>query len=307
MKLKELSPAELQTRLAAGLSLQVGEYVVRVSSTLPSVAAGLGLLYADFDLAPGAFADFPIEIAPRRALRRKFAPEAVFLFDGARPFLPLPRPQAYAFFEWALNWCVANHVLDRLVLHAAVVERGGRALVLAGAPGSGKSTLCAALVVRGWRLLSDEFGLAKPGGASLTPLPRPVSLKNASIELIRARAPEVALSPPVMDTHKGVISHMRPPTSDVERMAEPATAQWLLFPRFEQGAKLRLAERQDVSTFAGLVENAFNYSVLGETGFRTAAALVHAARGYDLTFGDLDDACAAVEDLARAGKAAALA
>lgn len=141
----------------------------------------------------------------------------------------------------------------------------------------------------------------------MMPLPRPVSLKNASIELIRMRAPEVTLSPPVMDTHKGVISHMRPPTSDVDRMAEPAAAGWLLFPRFERDAKLRLTERQDVSTFAGLVENAFNYSVLGETGFRTAAALVHAARGYDLTFGDLDEACDAIEDLARPESVAALA
>ena len=45
------------------------------------------------------------------------------------------------------------------VIHAAVIERAGRALILSGPPGSGKSTLCAALVARGWRLLSDELAL----------------------------------------------------------------------------------------------------------------------------------------------------
>jgi hypothetical protein len=39
---------------------------------------------------------------------------------------------------------------------AVVAERNGRALALVGAPGSGKSTIAAHLVSRGWRLISDD-------------------------------------------------------------------------------------------------------------------------------------------------------
>jgi predicted ATPase len=43
------------------------------------------------------------------------------------------------------------------MLHAAVVEKNGKALILPALPGSGKSTLSAALAMNGWRFLSDEF------------------------------------------------------------------------------------------------------------------------------------------------------
>lgn len=54
----------------------------------------------------------------------------------------------------------------RLPLHAGVVEVDGRALVLAGESGVGKSTLAAALVRRGHRLLSDDLCLLDTDGAS---------------------------------------------------------------------------------------------------------------------------------------------
>ena len=49
---------------------------------------------------------------------------------------------------------------DLLLLHAGV-ERDGLALICPPS-WSGKSTLTAALSLRGWRLLSDEFGAFDP-------------------------------------------------------------------------------------------------------------------------------------------------
>ena len=44
-----------------------------------------------------------------------------------------------------------------LALEAVVVERDGRALALTGAPGSGKSTIAAHLLARGWKLVTDDI------------------------------------------------------------------------------------------------------------------------------------------------------
>ena len=81
-------------------------------------------------------------------LRRHLRPQAILRCDGRVPFKPLPMAQAMPMLEWGLNWVISSHAHDCLVLHAAVVERDGQALVLAADPGSGKSTLCAALVHR---------------------------------------------------------------------------------------------------------------------------------------------------------------
>jgi hypothetical protein len=43
-----------------------------------------------------------------------------------------------------------------LTLEAVVVERNGRALALIGAKGSGKSTIAAHLMARGWKLVTDD-------------------------------------------------------------------------------------------------------------------------------------------------------
>ena len=94
-----------------------------------------------------------------------------------------------------MNWCISAHAHQFLILHAAVLERGGVALIMPAPPGSGKSTLCAALALSGWRLLSDELALIDPGSGRVWPLCRPVSLKNRSIEVIRHFAPEAVFGP----------------------------------------------------------------------------------------------------------------
>src|SRR3546814_969352 len=59
--------------------------------------------------------------------------------------------------DWSSDVCSSD--LQFLIIHAAALEKSGRAAILPGAPGSGKSTLTAYLVHNGWRLLSDELAL----------------------------------------------------------------------------------------------------------------------------------------------------
>jgi HprK-related kinase B len=64
-----------------------------------------------------------------------------------------------------VNNCYAKVVLGRghVLLHASAVSRAGRAVALAGPPGAGKSTAALHLVEAGFRCVSNDRVLAKPG------------------------------------------------------------------------------------------------------------------------------------------------
>ncbi len=155
MILADLSRSELERRLAGpGLRLRAGPVVTQVQSPLGAVADGVALHYAAHPIEDNdGFADFFVRVDRPRNLRRWLHPQAVFYIDGEAPFTPLPLDQAFPLLEWGLNWCISAHCHQYLIFHAAVVERSGRALILPAPPGSGKSTLCAGLIHRGWRRL----------------------------------------------------------------------------------------------------------------------------------------------------------
>jgi HprK-related kinase A len=287
-----LSRAELGERLAAGaLRLQTGEFVTCVRSAIPSVADGIGLLYGDYPLR-GAddFADFYVGLSQAGGLRRWIRPQVLFDSDGMAPFKPLPLAQAFPMFEWAMNSCVSSRANGYLIIHSAVVEKNGLAAILPAPAGSGKSTLCAALVSKGWRLLSDELALVRLDSGELAPLPRPISLKNASIDILRRYAPGAVFSPEVDDTVKGTIAHMKAPAASVARAAETARPAWIIFPRYQAGAAPTLAPVAPARAFMNLASNAFNYSLLGAAGFDAMAGLIDTTMSYDFSYSALDDA-----------------
>lgn len=287
-----------------GIFLRTGAFVTHVRSAIPSVADGIGLLYADYPLAEEDFADFHVSLDRPSNLRRWYRPQVLFRFDGKAPFKPLPLEQAFPMFEWGLNWCVSAHVYRYLIIHAAVIERGGRAVVLPAPPGSGKSTLCAALVNRGWRLLSDELTLIGIDDGKFLPLPRPVSLKNASIDIIKSYVPGAVFSPTVMDTTKGSVAHMKPTVDSVRRVHEKAHAGWVIFPRYQPEAEAELIPLPRSRALLRVAENAFNFNALGTRGFETLAGMIDASLCFDFTYSRLDDAVATFASLETEARAA---
>ncbi|GAB6068234.1 HprK-related kinase A [Methylothermus subterraneus] len=300
MKVCQLPVAELRRLLgsAEGAVVGMGPFCVRVRAQIAAFAAFLKHLYADFPLLPkDCLSDFRILLRRPRTLRALVRPQVLFEHDGQSLFKPFPLSHAPPLFEWGLNWCIATCAHQYLLLHAAVLERGGRALILPALPGLGKSTLCAALMLSGWRLLSDEFGLVRVDG-TLIPLPRPIPLKNRSIELIRAFSAEAVLGPEFPKTRKGTVAHLRPSAESVERAAEPAIPAWIVFPRFCEGAKRQLTPVPAAYAFLKLATNAFNYEVLGSEGFLWVGRLIRRCRHYNFVYGRLQDALEVLEALA---------
>ncbi|NMG73224.1 HprK-related kinase A [Aromatoleum diolicum] len=281
-------------------TLHLAPVTVRIRSPFSAVSAHLETFYPDA-LASGRraepFTDFDIRIIRGAGLRRWLRPQAHFMLDHIDPFLPLPADQAAPLFEWGLNWCLASRPLGYLVMHGAVVASDGDALVMPGFPGAGKSTLCAALTfVEGWRLLSDELTILDPESDKLLPNPRPISLKNESIDIV-ARFPGVSLGPRYEDTRKGTISHAAPPAASRIAAAQHARCRWVVFPRFIASSPPFCDEISRAEAFARIAEQSFNRDRMGETGFRALCAMLDGAHCFDIGYDSTDAALTMVRDI----------
>ncbi len=196
-----------------------------------------------------------------------------------------------------MNWCVSVHTNEYLKLHAAAVSRGDRAIIMPGIPGAGKSTLCAALGLSGWRILSDEHAMIRPNTTQIIPLCRPVSLKNESIEVIKSFSSDAIFGPVSNETHKGVVAHMKADLQADSHDTKHLLARAMVFPRYARDEPQRLSPRRRTDSFILAAYHSFNYSLLCEAGFEAMKTLIAHIDCFDLVYHDLDWAVNAVNDL----------
>lgn len=300
MKVKHLGIDRLVERAASesGLCLDIGSFCVRLKSNERTFLKTLAFLYQDFPLlSSDAFADFHITIERPWGMRHFLKPQVTFIIDGLQPFEPFPLSHAFPLFEWGLNWCIARRSHQNLMLHAAVVEKKGKAVVLPALPGSGKSTLSAALSLNGWRFLSDEFTMVRPQDGRIQPIPRPTPLKNASIQVIQKNFVNASMGPLFPKTRKGTVAHLKPPKESVEQLKQTALPALLIFPKFQANSDIEFYSLNKSYAVFKLASNAFNYELMGRTGFELVRGMISSCRCYDLTYSRFDQVFELLDDL----------
>jgi HprK-related kinase A len=273
------------------LFLRTGPFIVGLTTRIGALTAALRQLYPVAIVSDAAaFADFHVAVRRMEGVRCWIKPIIRFEHDGVQVLRPLPLSQALTLFEWGVNFTISQTVHNYLVLHAAVIERGGRAAILPAASGAGKSTLVAGLAYRGWRLLSDELTLIDLDTLELIPLARPISLKNRSISIIRDFVPDAVMSHEVKNTIKGTVALLRPPEDSINRASETAKPAWFVFPTWNAEARAELRPVEKAGSFMALCRNAVNYHIHGRRGFDALADLFDRCACLQFRYGSLDDA-----------------
>ncbi|HEX2762586.1 MAG TPA: HprK-related kinase A [Allosphingosinicella sp.] len=278
------------------LRLRVGPTSFRIGSEWRRPVEGLRRLYALYP-EPGGLCEFTVRLEAPRPWRRWLRPAVSIAGDFVLPdAAPLPLAQGLLAAEMGMNLQMALGQRRFLLLHAASVERGGRALLLTGESGAGKSTLAALLGERGWRFMGDEFALLDLEAGQLHPFPRAVSLKNRAIGLFEGVDPG-RLGPVLEGTPKGRIRHLRPKEDAIGRMAEPASPALILFPRF--GADLTPQTRLvgAAEAFMRLTQASTNYVALGERGFDALTRLVAGVPARAIDYRSVEEAEDQIERL----------
>src|SRR5262249_37136280 len=110
--------------------------------------------------------------------------------------------------ELILNW---EHPETEFLayFHAAAVSRGELSILLPGVSGTGKSTLAAYLVAKGFDYLGDDCIALARSNRSLRPLPTCLSLKTGSWPILTPLYPELP-SLPVINCHGRYSRYVQP-------------------------------------------------------------------------------------------------
>ena len=273
--------------------IELSPFTISVTSDISLVKTNLETLYPDsifLDENKNHLIDYHVSSNFSSLIRKFIKPQSVFAHDGFEPFMGLPLNHAYASLEWGINYVVATNALEYVNIHSGVVAHNDDAILFPAPPGSGKSTLTAYLQGQtNWRLLSDEMTLIFTHTHTAVPFTRPICLKNKSCELVKSWYPDAGFSTIARNTHKGDVIHVSPSELSWQKRNDPATIKAIVFPQFKAGQATEIYQLNNTQAFMMLAENAFNFNILGETGFNTLTSIIETVPAFEIQYSDVED------------------
>lgn len=302
--LRDITPSKVIKALSGnGLALALGLFKVRVTASSRRLAGVLfehleacyGGAFCELDNA--ALADFTVQIRHPSLLRRLWRPQVLGTPDTDFTVLPLPIAQTALAFEMGLNFQIALGYFGHIILHAAVVDFGGKAVVMPAGSGAGKSTLSLVLMAEGGRLLSDEFGLLDRQTSTFASHPRPVSLKNEGIKAAQRLIGVKAVTRPMGDTPKGYIAYHPPRDSDFQEAKRVSNPSLIIFPQFMRGAGPAINTVSPPDAASRLIASSTNYGLSGELGFQAIQRLVQTVPAFEISYGSTEQAARIMRQL----------
>jgi HprK-related kinase A len=201
------------------------------------------------------------------------------------------------YLEWGIDWRVIATRTEYLQLHAATLPCDGQAVVFAGPSGTGKSTLAAGLLARGWSYLSDEFALIDTDTLHVHSLPKALCIKAGSFSAVEHLNLPLWRRRHYVKAFKGRVAYVKIQNLAHQVDVSPRPVRFVVFPRYAEGSKARLYPVSRARAAFSLTGYAFNRNAFGSRTITILSEVVRNAECFGLQFGPLDETCDLVESL----------
>lgn len=254
---------------------------VELRATDAGMADLLGDLYAPLRV-PGT-AEHVLSISSTAPPPASASPRWEVHLDGTRLIRTEAASIAFRHLLFEANRHAIDDTPDLVLVHASAAVLDGRAIVMPGPMGAGKSTLVAALVRAGLGYVTDEIVALDPATGVVVPYPKYLSLGPALEHLV----PEVRAG---LHTVVGDQRLVSPEALRPGAVAPPAPPRVVVFPRYERDATTAVTRLRPAAALAHLAQHAFHLDHDGPRVMATLAAAVERSSCFEMVSGDVDEA-----------------
>ena len=197
----------------------------------------------------------------------------------------------------SLFWQEAVNAHDFLFyIHAGVVGTGSGCVLLPARAGSGKSSLTAALVHRGFRYYSDEVALIERSTFRVPPVPLAICVKSTGWDLMARYYPDI-VELPIHRRGDGKVVRYAPPPPGAA-LHPPAEVTHIVFPRHRRNSATEIKTMARSDALGRLMGECL--AVKRQLDPEIVQQLVRWISGidcYSLEFSSLDEAVGLIADI----------
>jgi hypothetical protein len=257
---------------------------------LKCVNSVIGHLATDDNDVPTVTMEIKATISPDRHLRSDIYRDGTPIGYAVRP------PRLGPVVKGAL-WSLAINTYNfALYIHAGVVGTGESCVLLPAAPGSGKSSLTAALTHKGFRYFSDEVALIDASTFHVAPMPFALCIKEPGWDLIGRYFPQLSDVLVHWRQDGKVVRYFPPPPGTVQKARAPVSH--MVFPRYCEGSRTEMRSIPRSEALGRLMEECL--ALRQRLNRENVTKLLRWMAGIDcyaLTFSSLDEAVEQVSSI----------
>ena len=134
-------------------------------------------------------------------------------------------------------------------------------------------------------------------------MPKPIAIKDISIFTELSQRQDFWFGPePNEKAREEQVWYVHPEDVAPNCIGSPVPIRYIIFPRYDPGARTQLQPLSVGQSMPKLIENSINFMQLGPGGFRFLTQLVEEAQCFSLRFNDLDNATQLINQLINCSK-----
>lgn len=221
--------------------------------------------------------------------------------NGRIRYRQVPISEIAPYLEWIINSLVvrASWAQDRYcLLHAAVVVKGRKGILISGRSGSGKSSLSLALMYRhGYQYLTDEIACWDTQTKKIVAYPKAIMLKERGFLRFQQTYPKLQTQMWDLKRFSQKVCFFNPTNTSPSRVRKTAKIHMVIFPRYRERESIRVSSFPKAQAILRLQKERFDSIGFEQRDFDTLSGLLSGASVSKILYHNVFEAADRIDEL----------